>query len=158
MPILLFILLIFGFVYAEFSLIVWIGSHLGILTLILLLLGSFLIGMALLSTRSLYATFQVRKELAQGQIPTQSLLKSGTWIAAAVLFMIPGFLTDLLALFLMSPFGEYVIGRWVNQKVRSVFGRFFVKTHGASAFYQSQSSEVFDAEFEHQVDEDKRLR
>lgn len=43
------------------------------------------------------------KQLSQGEIPTRALLKSGIWIVAGILFFIPGFLTDLIALFLLIP-------------------------------------------------------
>ena len=47
MPIMLFLLSAFLFVYIELSLLVWVGSQAGILGLILLLTLSFVAGLAM---------------------------------------------------------------------------------------------------------------
>ena len=39
MPFIAFLFAVFLFIYVELSLLVWVGSHLGILMLILLLIG-----------------------------------------------------------------------------------------------------------------------
>ena len=100
MPIMLFLLSAFLFVYIELSLLVWVGSQAGILGLILLLTLSFVAGLAMLRVRGWYTLVNVQKQLRNGEIPAQSLLKSGVWIVAGILLIIPGFLTDLFAVLL----------------------------------------------------------
>lgn len=53
--------------------------------------------------RGWYILLNLQKQLFQGEIPTRALLKSGIWIVAGILFFIPDFLTDLIALFLLIP-------------------------------------------------------
>jgi len=153
MPLLLFLLIVFGLIFAELSIIVWLGSHLGVFVLIGLFVLSFLAGAMLLRTRGLYTLFQVRKDLAQGNIPTQSLLKSGIWIVAGILLIIPGFISDFIALWLLSPLGTHWVTTLLRNKVRLFPSGFFFQTHRTS-----QDETVFEAEFEKQVDEDKRIK
>ncbi|TCP95212.1 UPF0716 protein FxsA [Cricetibacter osteomyelitidis] len=165
MPILLFFLFAFLFIYAEFSVLVWIGSHLGVFALILLLLLSAFIGGAIMRARGIYTLFHVKKQLSQGEIPTRSLFKSGVWMFAGVLFIIPGFLTDLFALILLTPLGSLWLERFVGNKVRFVSGGFSGfsfgsdRTSGVNRGFASQNDDnVFEAEFEKQADDDKRLK
>lgn len=161
MPLLILCLIAFAFIYAELSIIVWIGSTLGIISVILLLVLSSLFGLFLIRTRGWYTLFNVRQQLAQGELPTASLLKSGCWIFAGILFFIPGFLTDIFALLLLSPVGSGLVQRFVSKKAGAFRSKFFFKTD--RTFYtnhtgQTQDSEIFEAEFERQVDEDKRIK
>lgn len=79
------------------------GSNIGVLSLILLLILSSLFGLFMIRARSWYILLNLQKQLFQGEIPTRALLKSGIWIVAGILFFIPDFLTDLIALFLLIP-------------------------------------------------------
>ncbi|HDR1569903.1 TPA: FxsA family protein, partial [Pasteurella multocida] len=111
MPLVLFLFIAFLFIYTELSLLVWIGSNIGVLSLILLLILSSLFGLFMIRARGWYTLLNVQKQLSQGEIPTRALLKSGIWIVAGILFFIPGFLTDLIALFLLIP----ITSLWIEK-------------------------------------------
>ncbi|MGC6406340.1 FxsA family protein [Bisgaard Taxon 45] len=156
MPLILFLLIAFLFVYTELSLLVWVGSNIGILSLILLLILSSLFGLFMIRARGWYTLLNVQKQLSQGEIPARALLKSGIWIVAGILFFIPGFLTDLIALFLLIPITSLWIEKLITNKIHVVRSRFFrysQKTQQGQA-----ESEVFEAEYEKQVDDDKRIK
>ncbi|MDH3001941.1 FxsA family protein [Pasteurella multocida] len=156
MPLILFLLIAFLFVYTELSLLVWVGSNIGIISLILLLIFSSLFGLFMIRARGWYTLLNVQKQLSQGEIPTRALLKSGIWIVAGILFFIPSFLTDLIALFLLIPITSLWIERLITNKIHVVRSRFFRYSQKTS---QSQSEgEVFEAEYEKQADEDKRIK
>ena len=74
MPFIAFLFAVFLFIYVELSLLVWVGSHLGILMLILLLIGSSLLGITLIRVRGWYSLTRVKQQLTQGQLPTDALL------------------------------------------------------------------------------------
>ncbi|MFD1805288.1 FxsA family protein [Pasteurella oralis] len=154
MPLILFILLAFLFIYIELSLLVWIGSTIGILGLIALLILSSVFGLLMIRARGWYTLLNVQKQLSRGEIPTRSLLKSGIWIVAGILFFIPGFLTDLLGLVLLIPATGLWIENLIANKIQFFHARFFRKTQQGF----QQDSNVFEAEYEKQVDEDKRIK
>ncbi|MGC6377511.1 FxsA family protein [Bisgaard Taxon 45] len=156
MPLVLFLFIAFLFVYAELSLLVWVGSTIGILSLILLLILSSLFGLFMIRARGWYTLLNVQKQLSQGEIPARALLKSGIWIVAGILFFIPGFLTDLIALFLLIPITSLWIEKLITNKIHVVRHRFFRHRHKTST--GQTESEVFEAEYEKQVDDDKRIK
>ncbi|MDP9499722.1 FxsA family protein [Bisgaard Taxon 45] len=156
MPLVLFLFIAFLFVYAELSLLVWVGSTIGILSLILLLILSSLFGLFMIRARGWYTLLNVQKQLSQGEIPARALLKSGIWIVAGILFFIPGFLTDLIALFLLIPITSLWIEKLITNKIHVVRHRFFRRRHKTST--GQTESEVFEAEYEKQVDDDKRIK
>ena len=160
MPFIAFLFAVFLFIYVELSLLVWVGSHLGILMLILLLVGSSLLGITLIRVRGWYSLTRIKQQLSQGQLPTDALFGSLRWLVAGILFVIPGFVTDILACVLLSPLGRYMINAFIGS--RFVFFRQNIfKTD--RTFYSSQNNpprdgEIFEAEFEKEADENKRLK
>ncbi|HDR1920736.1 TPA: membrane protein FxsA [Pasteurella multocida] len=156
MPLVLFLFIAFLFIYTELSLLVWIGSNIGVLSLILLLILSSLFGLFMIRARGWYTLLNVQKQLSQGEIPTRALLKSGIWIVAGILFFIPGFLTDLIALFLLIPITSLWIEKLITNKIHIVRSRFC--RYSQKANHSQSEGEVFEAEYEKQVDEDKRIK
>lgn len=160
MPFIAFLFAVFLFIYVELSLLVWVGSHLGILMLILLLIGSSLLGITLIRVRGWYSLTRIKQQLTQGQLPTDALWGSLRWLVAGILFVIPGFVTDILACVLLSPFGRYLLNLFIGSRLIA-FRQNLFKTH--HTFYSSQvnrqnGSEIFEAEFEKEADENKRLK
>lgn len=160
MPFIAFLFAVFLFIYVELSLLVWLGSHLGILMLILLLIGSSLLGIVIIRARGWYSLTRVKQQLTQGELPTDALFSSLRWLIAGILFVIPGFVTDILACVLLSPLGHYLINTFIRSRFVFFQQNIFKTNH---TFYSSQGnrqndSEIFEAEFEKEADENKRLK
>ena len=160
MPFITFLFAVFLFIYVELSLLVWLGSHLGILMLILLLIGSSLLGIVIIRARGWYSLTRVKQQLTQGELPTDTIFSSLRWFIAGILFVIPGFVTDILACVLLSPLGRYLINTFIRSRF-VLFQQNIFKTD--RTFYSSQGncqndSEIFEAEFEKEADENKRLK
>ena len=160
MPFIAFLFAVFLFIYVELSLLVWVGSHLGILMLILLLIGSSLLGITLIRVRGWYSLTRIKQQLTQGQLPTDALFGSLRWLVAGILFVSPGFVTYILACLLLSPLGRYLINTFIRSRF-VFFQQNIFKT--SRTFYSSQAnrqndSEIFEAEFEKEADENKRLK
>lgn len=160
MPFIIFIFAAFLFIYVELSLLVWVGSQLGIIMLILLLIGSSLLGIAIIRARGWYSLTRAKQQLKQGELPTDTLFSSLRWLVAGVLFVIPGFVTDIFACVLLSPFGLYIIHALIGNRFiffrQNMFktDRTFYHRHGD----QRKDEDIIDAEFEKEVDEHKRLK
>ena len=115
------------------------------------------------SPRHSYAHFvtdRIKQQLTQGQLPTDALFGSLRWLVAGILFVIPGFVTDILACLLLSPLGRYLINTFIRSRF-VFFQQNIFKT--SRTFYSSQDnrqndSEIFEAEFEKEADENKRLK
>jgi UPF0716 protein FxsA len=108
MPILL------GFVlYAavEIAAVVAVASWLGIGWTLLLLLGLSLLGALLLRREGTRAWRSFRAGVAEGRPPGREALDGVLVLLGAVLIVLPGFVTDVLALLCLLPFSRRLLGR-----------------------------------------------
>ncbi|TNH01579.1 FxsA family protein [Testudinibacter sp. TR-2022] len=154
---LLILFAIFGlYVYLELSLLITIGSAIGVFPLILLLVLSSVIGLWIIRLRGWYTMLRLQQQLRQREMPSQSLVQTALWLLAGVLFLIPGFLSDILAILLLLPFSARLLEKYVSRKVRSFafFSAGFTQTNDR---YRPDNDTVYEAEYDKKVDEDKRL-
>lgn len=155
MPLLLVFAGLFLYIYIEISLLVSVGSAIGVFPLILLMIAISAVGLWLVKLRGIMAVMQIRSEIAQGKIPAQAVTSSIFFAIAGVLLIIPGFLSDILALLLLLPV--------TRQLLQAIFMKLFASrvkfmSFGSTHQGSSQHNTTFDAEFERKQDEDKWLK
>jgi UPF0716 protein FxsA len=108
MPFIIFFLLI-SLPVLEVASIVQMSRWAGPVGTFLLLAASITFGAFLIRSQSLVVGRRVMEAMRTGVPPEQPLLDSGMISLAGVLFMIPGFFTDLLAICLLIPAAR----RWI---------------------------------------------
>ncbi|EQA01118.1 FxsA family protein [Glaesserella parasuis] len=155
MPLLLFLAGLFLYIYIEISLLVSVGSAIGVLPLILLMITISAVGLWLVKLRGIMTIVQIRQEIAQGKIPAQAVTSSIFFAIAGVLLIIPGFLSDIVALLLLLPI--------TRQVLQAIFMKLFASrvkfmSFGSMNRTSSQNNTTFEAEFERKQDEDKWLK
>jgi UPF0716 protein FxsA len=87
----------------EIAAFIAVGSRIGILPTIGLVLVSALCGALLLRAQGLATLARLRSELDAGRMPGKELADAIMILAAAILLMTPGFVTDALGFSLMVP-------------------------------------------------------
>src|SRR5690349_13956580 len=100
MPI-LFLLLLGAAV--EITVLIAIGSAIGVLPTIALVLLATVIGVALLRREGTRTLRAFRDKVRAGQPPQAEMLDGVLITAAAILIILPGFISDLLAIALLFP-------------------------------------------------------
>ncbi|ATW43062.1 Suppressor of F exclusion of phage T7 [Glaesserella parasuis] len=155
MPLLLFLAGLFLYIYIEISLLVSVGSAIGVLPLILLMITISAVGLWLVKLRGIMTIVQIRQEIAQGKIPAQAVTSSIFFAIAGILLIIPGFLSDIVALLLLLPI--------TRQVLQAIFMKLFASrvkfmSFGSMNRTSSQNNTTFEAEFERKQDEDKWLK
>ena len=108
MPILLGIVL---YAAVEIAAVVAVASWLGIGWTLLLLLGLSLIGLVLLRREGSRAWRSFQLAVADGRPPGREVLDGMLVLLGAVLIVLPGFVTDVLALLCLLPFSRRLLGR-----------------------------------------------
>lgn len=99
----LFLFLFLLFPVAELALLIKVGSAIGVLgTLLLLVLGG-LVGVLLLRLAGFATAWRVRERVARGELPEREVLEGVLMAVAGMLFLIPGLLSDAMALVLLFP-------------------------------------------------------
>ncbi|GIP38246.1 hypothetical protein J31TS4_15260 [Paenibacillus sp. J31TS4] len=116
-------LLLLLFPALELVVLYLVGRWIGGWPTLVLLLVSALAG-ALLVKREARKAWQFAKlQWASGQMPGQALLDGMCLFAGGVLLIVPGFLSDLIGLFLVLPFTRPLAKAWLLLLLRRLFER-----------------------------------
>jgi UPF0716 protein FxsA len=110
MPFIILFLLI-SWPVLEVASIVEVSRWIGPLATFLLLAASFTCGVFLIRSQGAAMAQRAMEAVKAGSQPAQPLLDSGAIVFAGILFMIPGFFSDILALLLLLPSMRSLIWR-----------------------------------------------
>jgi UPF0716 protein FxsA len=109
-------LLFLGLPLLELYILIKIGSYLGAFLTIALIIFTALLGLLLARFEGLRTWHQIRHSLSQGIVPAEEMLDSVLIFAGGVLFVIPGVITDFVALVLLIPFTRTIFKRWLRRR------------------------------------------
>ena len=101
---------------AELYILIKIGTYIGGLNTILLVLMTTVLGALLARLQGLRTLRQIQLSLSQGQIPAEELIDGVLILFGGILLVIPGVLTDLFALVLLLPFTRTYFKRWLRRR------------------------------------------
>ena len=87
----------------EIALFIKVGQSIGLWPTLALVIGAALLGGALLRQQGLSVLMQLRGNVAAGKMPAQSIADAMLLGVAAVLLVLPGFLSDFVGLGLLLP-------------------------------------------------------
>ena len=88
-----------------------VGEEIGVVPTLLLLLAGLVIGLAVIRFLSAAALRDFQRDVARGTPPLQALQTSAATLGAGVLFIIPGFVTDVFAILLLLRVGYLSLRR-----------------------------------------------
>lgn len=87
----------------EIALFIKVGQAIGLLPTLALVIGAALLGGLLLRQQGLSVLGQLRSNIDAGRLPGRTIADAMMLGLAALLLILPGFLTDVLALALLLP-------------------------------------------------------
>ncbi len=87
----------------ELMLLLRIGSWLGVLPTVLLVIVTGVIGAALARSQGIQVLTRMRQELASGRPPVASMVDGALVLVAGVLLLTPGVVTDAVGIALLLP-------------------------------------------------------
>ncbi|RCS22503.1 membrane protein FxsA [Phyllobacterium salinisoli] len=96
-------LLLLAMPFVEIAGFVIVGSHIGVLATLALVVLSAMLGFALLRIQGFSLLQRIRAEAAAGRIPDRELVHGAMLVLAAILLIIPGFFSDICGLLLFIP-------------------------------------------------------
>lgn len=108
---------------AELAVLIQVGSEIGVFAVLGLLLLGGVLGLQVLGRQGFANLGSARRSLDSGTDPGQELLEGLLRALAGVLLLIPGFLTDLVALPLLLPWTRRaLVRRWLRNGSFRAFG------------------------------------
>lgn len=87
----------------ELALIIEVGSRLGVMVTILLILFTAVFGAYFAQTQGWQILIRLQTELNAGQLPSNTLIEGLLILIGGVLLLTPGFITDTLGFLLILP-------------------------------------------------------
>lgn len=113
----------------ELYILINIGSHIGGLNTILLVVMTAMPGALLARLQGLRTLQQIQLSLSQGKIPAEELIDGVLILAGGILLVTPGVLTDLFALVLFFPFTRTYFKRWLRRRFDRIVGSGSARLH-----------------------------
>ena len=121
---LLKLILIFTIVpFIELSLLIEIGARIGTLNTIMVIVITGVIGAFMARIAGLNVLFKIQENLREGVFPRDELFDGILVLIGGVLLLTPGLLTDALGFFLLLPFGQALVRRWLKEIMKRKIDR-----------------------------------
>ena len=107
----------------ELALLIKVGSHIGALNTIFIVIGIGVVGAALARHEGFRVLMKVQDSLQRGIMPNAEILDGFMVLAGGIALLTPGFITDVLGLFLLFPVTRAGV-KWVlRRKFQSMIAR-----------------------------------
>ncbi len=115
----------------ELYLLIRLGTYMGAVDTIAIVIGTGLVGGLLAKSQGLAVLDRMRTELNQGRPPAESLIDGLLILMAGAMLITPGLLTDGLGLLLLIPWSRQAFKSWLTRKIREKIseGEIHISTH-----------------------------
>ncbi len=119
-----YLFLIFVFVpVIELSLLIKVGSIIGTLNTILIILLTALIGAYMVKLEGMGVMYRIQQSMQEGIFPAEELLNGMMILVAGALLLTPGFFTDIIGFLMVFPVSRNLIKRaarrYIEKKIAS---------------------------------------
>lgn len=104
--------LFLAFPILEMAVLIKTGQRIGFWATLALLVGAGVVGSLIMSRQSLAALRRTQESMAQGKPPVAPMIDSLFLLLAGMLLIIPGLISDALALLLLIPPLRRAVARW----------------------------------------------
>jgi len=114
-PRILLLLVVLGFPLLEFYVLLEVGRAIGSISTIFVVVFTGVLGLLLMRHQGTYNLSRMRKCMDRGEIPAIAMFESVFIFVAAVLMLIPGFITDAIGLILLiTPLRRLMVRRMMG--------------------------------------------
>lgn len=139
--------------FLEIAGFVVVGSQVGVLVTLGLVVASGVLGALLLRVQGFGIMARIRKEIEAGQDPGREVANGAMILLAGILLLIPGFVSDILGLLLLLPPVRGLAWRFLKSRVvvsQAGFGGF---TRPGAGKYDRQRGKTIDLDADEYNDE-----
>lgn len=114
----------------ELYLLIEIGSVIGNLNTLLLVLGTGALGAFLARLEGLRTLRAIQRNLSQGTVPAEKMLDGVIILVAGILLITPGILTDSCGFLMLIPTTRNAFKRWLRRRFDRATARVRIVTPG----------------------------
>jgi UPF0716 protein FxsA len=134
-------------VLVELALMVLVAKLIGVFWMLVLLVATWPIGLSIIRRQGRAAMTRLNAAIDAGRTPTAEVIEGALAIFAGVLLMIPGFLTDIVAVILLVGPSRRLVGKGVARSRRVTWlhrGAGWVGSAGTA--FGGRARQSYDAE------------
>jgi UPF0716 protein FxsA len=99
----------------ELALLIKIGSHIGVIPTIAIVILTGIFGASLARYEGLTVLNKLRSTLAEGDIPTDELIEGMLIFVGGALLLTPGFITDIFGYLSIIPYTRRIIREYLKK-------------------------------------------
>lgn len=140
-----FIILFVLFPLAEIMVFIQVSHAIGLGTAFFLEILIAIFGVGIIQNQGLTTLFSVRTTINGKVLPPENLFDGLCTVIAGVLFIIPGFITDVMAVLLLIPPARSLLRRKIATSGKFGYSEFQSTTQTQ---YRAQDPDVIDVEYE----------
>lgn len=144
----IFFVLFLLFPLAELYVLIKVGSSIGALATILLLVLSGIAGVLLLRLAGFATAWRARERLARGELPEREMLQGLMMAIGGGLLFLPGFISDVLALIVLFPPTRNFLFRQISRRIEAQVRRQRAFADDLQARSNPQRRNVIEGEWE----------
>jgi len=115
-PAFLFLLLFVGIPLVELYFMIQVGSEIGALSTILLVLFTAVVGGVLVRMQGFTTALRVRSTMERGEIPAIEVMGGALLLVAGILLLLPGFVTDAVGFICLIPAVRQSLVLWILKR------------------------------------------
>lgn len=118
----------------ELSILIKVGSLIGVLNTISIVIITGFLGAYLARSQGISVIRDIQSDLAEGRLPSHRLFDAACILAGGVVLLTPGLITDFLGLLLLMPFTRAIAKAYIVEYVRENFHATTLKQDGNGYF------------------------
>ncbi len=112
----------------ELFLLIQVGSRIGTMETIAIVLGTALLGAILIKLQGLMVIDNIKDALLEKRFPADEILNALIVVISGALLITPGILTDIVSILLLTPPGAGLVRDVIKSKLREKIGNNNIKT------------------------------
>ena len=102
----------------ELAILVYLGTIIGALYTILIVVATGILGAFMARNQGLATLSRIRGSIERGIIPSNEIFDGALILAGGLLLLTPGIITDIIGFAMLVPQTRRLIGRWLRSLIR----------------------------------------
>jgi UPF0716 protein FxsA len=99
----------------ELSLLIEIGSYIGILNTVVIVILTAIAGAYMVRMEGMGVMYRIQKNMQEGKFPGEELISGAMILVAGALLLTPGFFTDLIGFLMVVPVTRGYISNMIKK-------------------------------------------
>ncbi len=104
----------------ELGILIKLGTYIGLLNTILIVIVTGVIGATVAKFQGLRTLSQIQEKLSRGILPTGHILDGFLILAAGLLLITPGLITDAVGFLMLIPFTRGLFKNWCRRRFQNM--------------------------------------